>query len=88
MPESPAELEGVVTFYNSSQAMRAERLLRAAGVPCLSIPGPREISANCGVALAFDYARLDDVRRILAGVKDSHEAVHHYPEAKKIAKWL
>lgn len=81
-------LEGVVTFYNSSQAMRAERLIREAGIPCQTIPGPREISANCGVALAFDYARRGEVEALLAGVRDSHEAVHHYPGAKKIAKWL
>lgn len=81
-------LEGVITFYNSSQAMRAEKLLANAGIACMSIPGPREISPNCGVALAFDYARKDDAEAALAAVKNSHEAIHHYPEAKKIAGWM
>lgn len=81
-------LEGVITFYNSSQAMRAARLLQDKGVACMSIPGPREISPNCGVALAFDYAKLSEVEAILAGVKNGFEKIHHYPEARKTAEWL
>ncbi|MCC8179830.1 MAG: DUF3343 domain-containing protein [Planctomycetes bacterium] len=87
MAEQPV-LDGVITFYNSSQAMRAERLLKKAAIPCMSIPGPREISANCGVAVAFDYIRLAEVQALLNSVADSHETVHHYPEARKVAKWL
>lgn len=81
-------LEGVVTFFNSSQAMRAERMLRKAGIACQPIPGPREISPNCGVALAFDYARVDETSSLLNAVRDGCEAIHHYQEARKIASWL
>ena len=88
MDDEAMILEGVVTFFNSSQAMRAEKLLGGAGVACQPIPGPREISPNCGVALAFDYARVDEVRQLLDSVKNGCEAVHFYPDAKKIAQWL
>ncbi len=88
MTEVKPVLAGVVTFFNSSQAMRAERMLKQAGIICETIPGPREISPNCGVALAFDYVRLQEVTELLRGVKNGFEAIHHYPDAAKIAKWL
>ncbi len=88
MAEQGTILAGVVTFFNSSQAMRAERMLKKAGLVCETIPGPREISPNCGVALAFDYSRVDEVKQLLDSLKNGYEAIHHYPDAAKMAKWL
>ena len=33
--------------------MRSERLIQRAGLPARLVPGPREVSPNCGVAVAF-----------------------------------
>jgi hypothetical protein len=73
------ELEGVVSFFGSYHAMRAESVLRKAGRPALLIPGPREISPNCGVALRFDYQQRQEVQELLDRSFVQYESFHHYP---------
>lgn len=77
---SVPHLEGVITFYGSHQAIRAEKVLNEAGFEAVLIPGPREISPNCGVALRFDYSELDKCRRALVEKSVNFEKIHHYPE--------
>jgi hypothetical protein len=72
-------LEGVVTFFGSYHALRAEKSLLAAGLRAVLIPGPREISPNCGTALRFDYALEEEARRILEESLVQYEEIHHYP---------
>ena len=58
--------------------MRAERMLQRANLPARLVPGPREVSPNCGVAVAFVW---DDEPRVLQTLTDSRirfEAVHRY----------
>jgi hypothetical protein len=74
-----AELEGVITFYGSHHALRAEKQLKASGLKVVLIPGPREISPNCGVALRFDFALCDECRKILKEASVQLEEIHHYP---------
>jgi hypothetical protein len=73
------ELEGVVTFFGSYHAMRAESVLRKSSRRALLIPGPREISPNCGVALRFDFAQQEKVRELLERSFVQYESFHHYP---------
>jgi len=73
------ELQGVVTFFGSYHAMRAESVLRKRGWPALLIPGPREISPNCGVALRFDYSQKEEVQELLDRSLVQYESFHHYP---------
>lgn len=54
---------GVVVFYSTSWALRAEKLAREAGFEVKLIPTPRHISSDCGTALRF---RWDDREAILA----------------------
>jgi hypothetical protein len=75
-----AHLEGVITFYGSTHALRAEKVLKEADYEAVLIPGPREISPNCGVALRFDYSRLENCEELLKGKSVQYEAFHHYPE--------
>jgi hypothetical protein len=49
--EDPQAFDGLVTFFASLHAMRAEKVLKKHDFDCLLIPGPREISPHCGVAL-------------------------------------
>jgi hypothetical protein len=72
-------LEGVMTFFGSHHALRSERVLKDAGFPVRLIPGPREISPNCGVALRFPYERRDEVVGVLERNSVQFESVHHYP---------
>jgi hypothetical protein len=69
---------GVVSFFASEHAMRAERLLQRAGVPARLVPGPREVSPNCGVAVAFVWENEPEVERALTDAKVRFEAIHRY----------
>jgi hypothetical protein len=42
---------GVFTFVSTSQALKAERVLKDASADFLTIPTPREISTSCGLAV-------------------------------------
>jgi hypothetical protein len=73
-------LEGVITFFGSHHAIRAEGVLKRNDLVAVLIPGPREISPNCGVAVRFDYNRREDVRGLLQQNMVHFEDIHHYPE--------
>ena len=60
---------GVVSFYASEHAMRAERILERAGLPARLVPGPREVSPNCGVAVAFVWEDEPQVAQALQETK-------------------
>ena len=51
--ENLSRLEGVITFYGSHHALRAHELLKKNKIDAVLIPGPREISPNCGVDNTF-----------------------------------
>ena len=44
---------GVVLFYSTAHAIRAERVLHRAGIEIKMIPTPRQLSSDCGIALRF-----------------------------------
>jgi hypothetical protein len=69
---------GVVSFFASEHAMRAERILERAGLPARLVPGPREVSPNCGVAVAFVWEDEPQVARALQDKKVRLEAIHRY----------
>lgn len=72
-------LEGVVTFFGSYHAMRGESVLKKNNKKAALIPGPREISPNCGVALRFDYAERQEVKELLDRNYVQYEDFHYYP---------
>jgi hypothetical protein len=69
---------GVVSFFASEHAMRAERALERAGVPARLVPGPREVSPNCGVAVAFVWEDEPRVESTLTDRRIRFEAIHRY----------
>ena len=69
---------GVVSFFASEHAMRAERILERAGLPARLVPGPREVSPNCGVAVAFVWEDEPLVAQALKDGKVRLEAIHRY----------
>lgn len=56
---------GVVLFHTTSAALRAEKLLQRAGLTVKLIPTPREFSSDCGMALRFAWAQLEQARAVL-----------------------
>jgi len=71
-------LDGLITFFASHHAIRGEKVLRAGGLETELVPGPKELSPNCGVALRIEYARRDDALAILADKKVEVDEVLEY----------
>ena len=67
-----------MSFYGSEHAMRGERTLQRAGLSARLVPGPREVSPNCGVAVAFVWDEEPQVIQALDDAKVRYEAVHHF----------
>jgi len=57
----------VVLFQSVHHALRAEKLLKEAGIPCKLIPIPRNLSSDCGVCLRFDSPLRPRVEEALRG---------------------
>jgi hypothetical protein len=71
-------MDGLISFFASHYAIRAELVLRRNGLASRLIPGPKDLSPNCGVALRFQYAQRENVLAILAAQKVQVDAVHQY----------
>ena len=78
MADELGALDGLVTFYASHHAVRAEKVLAKGSYRVMLVPGPREISPNCGVALQFEFTHAEQVSELLAQNKVRFEAVHKY----------
>ncbi|MGF7186279.1 hypothetical protein GGQ84_002375 [Desulfitispora alkaliphila] len=74
---------GVVTFYSSYHAVQAEKVLKTKGFDVKSIPGPKDISPNCGVALQFNYEEKDLIEQSLIDKNVTYEALHLYQKPKE-----
>jgi hypothetical protein len=68
-----AETYEVVLFASVSHALRAEKILKEAGIPFKLIPVPRHISSDCGVCLRFSPAYRKQIEEALAGKVDVSE---------------
>ena len=66
---------GVVLFHTIHDLFRLEAELKKLGVATKAIPTPRELSSDCGSALAFDPAHLDAVRGAIAALKLETESI-------------
>ena len=62
-------VRGIVLFHTIHDLFRLEAELKKRGVTTKAIPTPRELSSDCGSALAFDPAHLDTVRDAVAALK-------------------
>jgi hypothetical protein len=71
-------LDGLLTFFASHHAIRAEKILRQAGFAAELIPGPKELSPNCGTAVRFEYDRRDEALPVLTAGHVEVDEVHAY----------
>ena len=71
-------MDGLISFFASHYAIRAETVLKRSGLASQLVPGPKELSPNCGVALRFEYAQRENVMTLLAAKKVRIEGVHFY----------
>ncbi|NMC28200.1 MAG: DUF3343 domain-containing protein [Syntrophomonadaceae bacterium] len=56
---------GVFTFISTSQALKAERVLKQASIDFLMMPTPREISTSCGLAVKVASEDLGESSEVL-----------------------
>jgi hypothetical protein len=66
---------GVVLFFTTSSAIRAEKRLQKEGLRIKLIPTPREFSSDCGIALRFEWADRERVCSLLEGARIEVESV-------------
>lgn len=59
------ELNRLISFASVHHAIRAEKLLAAAGIRIVALPTPREIDISCGQCLLFNSACQEQVLEIL-----------------------
>ena len=72
---TPEETYGVLVFQSVSYAIKAEKILLAAGLPHKLIPVPRHISSDCCVCLRFPSGLEERILRALEGQVEI-DAVH------------
>lgn len=60
----------VAVFHSVHRVLKAEKILKEAGIAFVLIPAPRQLSADCGLALCFAPLERVAVSEILeaAGV--------------------
>lgn len=63
----------VVLFHSVTHAMKAEKVLKAAGVTIKLIPVPKHISSDCGICLRFPREQQEAVIAALTGQVDIRE---------------
>jgi len=76
------DLDGIVTFFSSYQALRAERVVRAAAILGRLVPAPRDLSPTCATALRFPWPEAERVASALTAARVETDQSSHYPEAQ------
>ena len=71
-------MDGLITFFASHYALRAERVLRRGGLTAKLVAGPRDLSPNCGVALRFEYAQREHALGLLDAQRVRIDGVHEF----------
>ena len=56
----------VAIFNSIHRVMKAEQLLKGRRVPMLLIPAPRDISADCGLAIRYAASDREAVEGVMA----------------------
>lgn len=67
-----------MSFFASHHAIRAEAALKSRGLTVQLVPGPKDLSPNCGVALRFEYARREEALAILNDRRVRIDGIHMY----------
>jgi len=70
----------VFTFGSTSQALKAERVLKVAAADFLIMPTPREISTSCGLAVKVAPADQGSCHHLLLSHNVQVESVYRVAE--------
>ncbi len=78
--DPPVDRDGVLIFHSIHKVMRAEKILRAAGLDVRLMPVPRQLSSDCGLSIAFRSADRQAVEAALRSEGCLYEAVYLWEE--------
>ena len=67
---------GVIVFYSTSWALKAEKVAKEGGFEVKLIPTPRQISSDCGTALRFRWEDREALLALLESKGVRIEGVH------------
>jgi len=67
---------GVVIFYSTSAALRAESLAKKDELIVKLIPVPRNLSSDCGICLRFNNKDKQKIEEILKKNKTEYENIY------------
>ena len=70
---------GVATFHSTHSVLKAERLLKDAGLDKVRlVPVPSQVSSDCGVTVRFLSVDMDKAREILQeALEDDLEGIYN-----------
>ncbi len=66
----------VILVHATSHALRAEKILARAGIPCKLIPVPRHLSSDCGVCIRIERPDREAAQRYLVDAQLEIDAAH------------
>ncbi|MBD3391145.1 MAG: DUF3343 domain-containing protein [Chitinivibrionales bacterium] len=66
----------VVLVHSTSHAIKAEKLMRRAGIDCKLIPVPRKLSSDCGICIRFAARDKSRAALVLAKGGIETEGIH------------
>ncbi len=68
--------DGVLIFHSIHKVMRAEKVLRAAGLDVRLMPVPRQLSSDCGLSIVFRSAEREAVEAALRSAGCPYEELY------------
>jgi len=66
----------VILVYSTSYALRAEKVLGQAGIPCKLIPVPRHLSSDCGVCVRIERGDQEAALQALEAARVEMDGIH------------
>lgn len=70
------EHDGVLIFHSVHRVMRAEKILKGAGLNVRLVPVPRQLSSDCGLALVFPLSQRASAEAELQRAACPFEELH------------
>lgn len=67
---------GLIIFNSVHKVMKAEKALKKAGFDVRIMPVPRMLSSDCGLSLAFQYDRAQELEECLLEAGCAPEEVY------------
>ncbi|MCS7177825.1 MAG: DUF3343 domain-containing protein [Anaerolineae bacterium] len=66
----------VILLPSTSHAIRAEKILREAGIDCQLVPIPRHLSSDCGICVRIPRQAREAARAALEQARLDIESIH------------